>query len=114
MKNTKKYLAVLLAAVLLLACLPMTGLFVGAAEVEGCEEHTPGDWIVDIPATAVSEGSRHKECEVCGFVTQTEVIPVLGEPGLQDSLIALLEIIKNFAKLIVIIVIFFQQIKTLT
>ena len=40
--------------------------------------HTPGDWIVDIPATATTDGSKHKECTVCGYVTETAVIPATG------------------------------------
>lgn len=38
------------------------------------EDHIPGEWIVDQPATAAAEGKKHKECTVCGYVTQTEVI----------------------------------------
>jgi len=41
------------------------------------EAHTPGDWIVDVAATADSEGAEHRECTVCGYVTETEVIPKL-------------------------------------
>ena len=39
--------------------------------------HTSGDWIVDQAATATTAGSRHKECTVCGYETETETIPVL-------------------------------------
>ena len=28
--------------------------------------HQPGDWIIDVEPTTDSEGSKHKECEVCG------------------------------------------------
>jgi len=37
--------------------------------------HTAGNWIIDTPATATTAGSRHKECTVCGYVTETETIP---------------------------------------
>ena len=46
--------------------------------------HTPGDWIVDTAATATTDGSRHKECTVCGYVTATEVIPATGGTGPTD------------------------------
>ena len=39
--------------------------------------HTAGDWIVDTHATVETEGSKHKECTVCGYVMQIETIPVL-------------------------------------
>lgn len=38
-------------------------------------DHTSGDWIVDKEATTAAEGSRHKECTVCGKVLETETIP---------------------------------------
>lgn len=41
--------------------------------------HTPGDWIIDQEATSTSAGSKHKECTVCGYVTQTEAIPATGQ-----------------------------------
>jgi len=40
--------------------------------------HTPGVWIVDVAATATTDGSRHKECTTCGFITEAEVIPATG------------------------------------
>lgn len=48
---------------------------------EGCEakldtaKHTPGDWIIDLYATGLAEGERHKECSVCGYETRREAIP---------------------------------------
>lgn len=36
-------------------------------------DHTPGEWIVDIPASCVY-GSQHKECTVCGKILESEVI----------------------------------------
>jgi hypothetical protein len=42
--------------------------------------HTPGDWIVDLAATVMTDGSRHKECTTCGYVTVTKTIPATGAP----------------------------------
>ncbi len=41
--------------------------------------HTSGDWINDKAATKEAEGSRHKECIICGMSLATEVIPKLTE-----------------------------------
>ena len=38
--------------------------------------HTAGNWIVDQAATATTDGSQHKECTVCGYITETGTIPV--------------------------------------
>ena len=46
--------------------------------------HTAGEWIIDTPATAETDGSKHKECTVCGYTITTEAIPATGiptEPG---------------------------------
>ena len=46
--------------------------------------HTAGEWIIDTPATAETDGSKHKECTVCGYTMTTEAIPATGiptEPG---------------------------------
>ena len=43
--------------------------------------HTPGEWIVDTEATETTDGSRHMECTVCGYVTATETIPAKGTSG---------------------------------
>lgn len=40
--------------------------------------HTPGDWIVDDPATCTDSGSQHKECQTCGAITKTETVPATG------------------------------------
>jgi hypothetical protein len=40
--------------------------------------HTPGNWIIDVHATATTDGSRHKECTVCGYVTETGIILATG------------------------------------
>ena len=37
--------------------------------------HTAGDWIIDTPATATADGTKHKECTVCGYTMATETIP---------------------------------------
>ena len=51
---------------------------------DGCDgtisdkaEHTVSDWIIDKEATTTSTGSKHKECTVCGYITETEEIPVV-------------------------------------
>ena len=36
--------------------------------------HQPGEWIIDKEPTTDSEGSKHKECEVCGETLETEEI----------------------------------------
>ena len=40
--------------------------------------HTAGEWIVDTPATAITAGTKHKECTVCGYTMTTETIPATG------------------------------------
>ena len=56
----------------------------GTVAVGDKAAHTAGDWITDREATVDAEGSRHKECKVCGYVMQTESIdklaPVPTEP----------------------------------
>lgn len=42
-------------------------------------EHTPGDWKVTLAATATADGSRQKECSVCGYITVKEVIQKTGD-----------------------------------
>lgn len=39
--------------------------------------HSPSEWIIDIPATIESAGSKHIECLTCGTVLQTVEIPQL-------------------------------------
>lgn len=36
--------------------------------------HTATDWIIDEDATADKDGSKHKECESCGYLIETAVI----------------------------------------
>ena len=40
--------------------------------------HTAGDWITDTEATATTDGTKHKECTVCGYVMETATIPATG------------------------------------
>jgi len=54
-------------------------------ERSGFATHTPGDWMVDIPATATQAGSRHKQCIVCGYTTVTETIPAAGTPKIPGT-----------------------------
>lgn len=43
--------------------------------------HDFGDWITDKAATATEMGTKHRECQTCGY-RQTETIPVTGtDPG---------------------------------
>lgn len=39
--------------------------------------HTKSDWIIDELPTSTKEGSRHKECTVCGAVVDSVSIPKL-------------------------------------
>ena len=64
-------------------------------------DHTPGDWVIDSEATDKEEGSRHKECTVCGYTTATEVIPiVMPEPG-EVNVIVVAAIVVGMALMIV-------------
>ena len=47
--------------------------------------HTPGDWIIDKKPTATEAGSKHKECTVCQYKTQTETIPAIGHTHTFDN-----------------------------
>ena len=40
--------------------------------------HNYGDWIIDKKPNATEAGSKHKECTVCQYKTQTETIPATG------------------------------------
>ena len=39
--------------------------------------HVIGEWIIDTPPTEAADGSRHKECEVCGETVATDIAPRL-------------------------------------
>lgn len=41
--------------------------------------HTAGDWIVDTAAQIGVVGSKHKECTVCGYTTESVTVPALKE-----------------------------------
>ena len=47
--------------------------------------HQPGDWIIDKEPTTDSEGSKHKECEVCGETLETEKIEKIYHQATTDS-----------------------------
>lgn len=47
--------------------------------------HNPGDWIIDQEPTIDSEGSKHKECEVCGETLETEEIEKIYNQATTDS-----------------------------
>ena len=47
--------------------------------------HTPSDWIVDKEPTTDSDGSRHKECEVCGETLETEEIEKIYNQSTTDE-----------------------------
>ena len=47
--------------------------------------HTPSDWIIDVPATITSGGSKHVECSVCGETLQTTEIAQLIDADRTDE-----------------------------
>ena len=47
--------------------------------------HKPGDWIIDQQPTTDSEGSKHKECTVCGETLETEEIEKIYNQATTDS-----------------------------
>lgn len=53
------------------------------------ENHVASDWIVDIKATSTTQGSQHKQCTVCGYLLQTQVIDVLVDVARSVSLYAI-------------------------
>ena len=57
-------------------------------DVAELEEHTASGWVTDKAATAKADGKRHKECTVCGYILETDIIPATGsktKPGKQDN-----------------------------
>lgn len=40
--------------------------------------HTASEWIIDTAATATTDGTKHKECTVCGYVMETATILATG------------------------------------
>ena len=49
--------------------------------------HVPGDWITDRQPAGEEAGSRHRQCVVCGAVTETEEIPAAGDQAEGDPFI---------------------------
>ena len=49
------------------------------------EEHTASNWITDTAATATTDGTKHKECTVCGYVMETGTIPATGGSSSSSS-----------------------------
>ena len=47
--------------------------------------HKPGDWIIDQEPTTDSDGSKHKECEVCGETLETEEIEKIYNQATTDT-----------------------------
>ena len=57
-------------------------------DIADLEEHTASGWITDKAATAKSDGEKHKECTVCGYLLETDTIPATGsktKPGKKDN-----------------------------
>ena len=47
--------------------------------------HDYSDWIIDKEPNATEAGSKHKECTVCQYKTQTETIPAIGHTHTFDN-----------------------------
>lgn len=47
--------------------------------------HKPGDWIIDQEPTTDSEGSKHKECIVCGETLETQEIEKIYNQATTDT-----------------------------
>lgn len=45
------------------------------AQKDGYGEHIYGKWMIDVAAAADAEGSKHRDCSICGYC-QTDRIPV--------------------------------------
>ena len=57
-------------------------------DIADLEAHTASGWITDTAATAKADDERHKECTVCGYILETDIIPATGsktKPGKQDN-----------------------------
>lgn len=59
--------------------MPAGAVSVTAVYKDITEEHTHnyGEWITDREATATEAGTKHRECQICGY-RQTETIPATG------------------------------------
>lgn len=49
----------------------------GCTQTDIKTSHIASEWIVDTPAQIGIAGSKHKECTVCGYTTETEEIPAI-------------------------------------
>jgi len=67
----------------------------GCDEVKSKAKHTEGSWIVDKEPTAMTEGSKHTECVVCGYVMDTDTIPVVDSGFDYDSWWYMMQILMN-------------------
>ncbi len=65
--------------------------------------HTNGNWIVDTLPTTTTTGSRHKECSVCGNITQEETLPATTgfEYGLNNETYTLLSFYNTQSEVII-------------
>ena len=52
----------------------------GCGERSNFAGHAPGDWIIDVAATETTEGSRHRDCTVCGY-RENGTLPATGGGG---------------------------------
>lgn len=52
---------------------------VSCHEIKDFTNHQESDWIIDAEPTISSEGSRHKECSICKYVTALETIPAIDD-----------------------------------
>lgn len=53
-------------------------------EKDGYAKHSYGNWVTDRNAAAYTDGSRHRECSVCGY-RQSERIPASGGSSTDSS-----------------------------
>ncbi len=47
-------------------------------EVSDKAEHTASEWITDTQATHATDGTKHKECTVCGYMMESDTIDATG------------------------------------
>ena len=57
--------------------------------------HTESEWIVDEAATASKNGSRHKECIICEYITATDIIPATGSNSDENFWLWYVKMLKN-------------------
>ena len=66
------------------------------AVIEDKTAHTFSNWVIDENATEATEGSRHRECIICGRVNR-EIIPALGHTHSFDREVTEHEYLKSEA-----------------